>query len=623
MHGLRNFTKLHRAATVAVDSCSRDDGMSQGSKTTPDEHPYLLVFEGGSTTLVSLPEVGFVIVGSADTAGVRLRDDHVASEHLRITLEAGGAVLDVVNRAERPLVNGAHVDVPHALCSRDVITLGDATLGYHQGAVRQAPRTVLPMVDLRRRLTEETERFLRYQRPLALLVVLFDPPSEPSGIDELRRSLARAVRIVDVVGWEGGGELAVVFPETTDQAPIPARRVLDAIVRTCPGARAGLARCPDDGVDPNALLVGARNAARDAAPGTISDLSTSSSGLKAGDKEIVAADPLMKRLFALVQRVASSEIPVLIMGETGAGKEIVAQAVHAWSKRSKKRLVSINCAAFPESLLESELFGHEKGAFSGAIAAKAGLFEVASGGTVFLDEIGECTARTQAELLRVLETKRFSRIGSLHERETDVRVVAATNRPLEDDIVDGRFRQDLYFRLNTATVVVPPLRDRPLDLPVLARMFLAEGCKREGRAPMSISSQAMQRLVLHEWPGNVRELRNLMDYLAATVLESVLDASDLPERIAAKAAPWMLPKTTAPRVTAEVSGPQVSGPAAFRNIYEEIAELESTRIREALEAADGVRVRAAELIGMPLRTMVTKIKVYGLGDTPSRRGRGR
>jgi DNA-binding NtrC family response regulator len=198
-----------------------------------------------------------------------------------------------------------------------------------------------------------------------------------------------------------------------------------------------------------------------------------------------------------------------------------------------------------------------------------------------------------------------------------VRIVAATNRPLEDDIAVGRFRQDLYFRLNTATVVVPPLRDRPLDLPVLARVFLSEGCKREQRDPMAVSSQAMQRLALHDWPGNVRELRNLMDYVAATVVEPVLDAGHLPDRIAAKAAPWMLPKTPT-----QASAPaRAPGAPGFRNIYEEIEELERTRIREALEAADGVRVRAAELIGMPLRTMVTKIKVYGLANTPSRRGR--
>jgi DNA-binding NtrC family response regulator len=477
---------------------------------------------------------------------------------------------------------------------------------------------------MRQRLVEETERFLRYRRPLAVMAIRAKPASATQE-EELLQAVSKAVRVVDVVAWDGRQELWILFPETSDTAMVPAQRVLAGVIKVVPSASAGLSRCPLDGIDPEGLISSARLAARQAAAGEVISVTEADHALQVGERRIIAADPLMRSLFELVRRIAASEIPVLIMGETGAGKEIIAQAVHAWSKRHAARMVSINCAAMSETLLESELFGHEKGAFTGASATKAGLFEEASGGTVFLDEIGECSPRTQAELLRVLETKRFSRVGSLRERTANVRIVAATNRPLEDEIRAGRFRQDLYFRLNTATVTVPPLRDRPLDLPVLARNFLQEGSAREGRPTMTLSSDAIQRIALHDWPGNIRELRNLMDFLAATVQQDVVEARDLPPTVAANAAPWMLPKSQAksqaPSQTPRLPGltPRPQGPRKqFRKLQDEIQELEMLRIREALEEAQGVRNRAAELIGMPLRTLVTKIKTYGLGPAPPR-----
>jgi len=194
--------------------------------------------------------------------------------------------------------------------------------------------------------------------------------------------------------------------------------------------------------------------------------------IEVGDRSVVIADPAMARMYQLLERLAVSELPVLVCGETGTGKEVAAGALHQFSHRSERPLVSLNCAAIQENLVESELFGYERGAFSGAIAAKPGLLEVASGGTVFLDEIGDLPAAVQAKLLRVIETKRVLRLGDVRERTIDIRVIAATNRDLVKDVVAGRFRRDLYFRLSGATLWLPPLRDRPRELPILAEMFL-------------------------------------------------------------------------------------------------------------------------------------------------------
>src|SRR5439155_8250906 len=243
------------------------------------------------------------------------------------------------------------------------------------------------------------------------------------------------------------------------------------------------------------ILPAARSAAGRASPGKLGERSGAATRLELGERHVLLADPAMARVFALLERLASAELPVLVTGETGVGKENAAYAVHHWSKRSGP-FVAVNCAALgPESLVDSELFGHEKGAFTGAVAAKAGLFESAAGGTVFLDEVGELPVAIQAKLLRALETRKITRLGETKERPIELRLVAATNRALEDEVAAGRFRQDLYFRLSGATVILPPLRDRKCEIPVLARALLAEACARHGRAAMTITPGAMPVLL--------------------------------------------------------------------------------------------------------------------------------
>jgi transcriptional regulator with PAS, ATPase and Fis domain len=346
--------------------------------------------------------------------------------------------------------------------------------------------------------------------------------------------------------------------------------------------------------------------------------------MEVGGHRVVVADAAMRQVFDLVRSLAASDLPVLLVGETGTGKDVVATALHEWSPRKAGRLISINCAAMTETLLESELFGHERGAFTGATSAKPGLLEAAGRGTVFLDEIGEASNRTQAELLRVLETKRARRLGAVGEHAVEARIVAATNRDLEAAIATGGFRRDLFYRLGAATVVVPPLRDRPLDTAWMIDLFLDAACERLARPGLGLAPDVRQRLLLHDWPGNVRELRNLMEYLAATVHGPVVTSDRLPEHIGASAAPWLLGKPA----PATPSGPPPpsrgsTAPARFRPLADEVAELESRRMRQALEASEGVRNQAARLLEMPIRTFAAKLKRYDLDRMPSTRKRFR
>jgi DNA-binding NtrC family response regulator len=296
---------------------------------------------------------------------------------------------------------------------------------------------------------------------------------------------------------------------------------------------------------------------------------------------------------------------VLITGETGVGKENAAYAVHHWSKRPG-RFIAVNCAAFTESLVESELFGHDKGAFTGATSAKPGLFEEAAGGTLFLDELGDLPGSIQAKLLRALETQKITRVGETRERPIDVRFVAATLHDLEAKVRSGMFRQDLLYRLAGATVILPPLRDRRCEIPILARQFLADACERDRRPAKTITPEAMQILLTYGWPGNVRELRDAMRFAAATAPDDSVEPSDLSDKITGAAPPAM---TTGQH---EVVSAPLDAPAQFRPIADEIRELERRRMAEALAASGGVKTKAAQLIDMPIRTFTLKLKQYKL-----------
>ncbi|MEK7867453.1 MAG: sigma-54 dependent transcriptional regulator [Planctomycetota bacterium] len=301
--------------------------------------------------------------------------------------------------------------------------------------------------------------------------------------------------------------------------------------------------------------------------------------------DIVGRSPALREVLSLVSQVGPAESTVLVEGETGTGKELVAHGVHRASKRADGPFVVLNCAALSETLLESELFGHERGAYTGAMTARPGLFEVADGGTLFLDEIGEMSPGGQAKLLRVLETGRFRRLGDVKELEVDVRVIAATNRNLGEMARTGKFRQDLYHRINVFRIVVPPLRERREDIPLLAEHFLSRHARGEGRK--ELAPEAMALLVAYDWPGNVRELANLIER-AALIARGSLITSDL------------LPIGRGP-----AASPSTAAPLTLR-------EAERRHIAEVLSTFRGDKAGVAKHLGITLRHLYRKMKKYRL-----------
>jgi transcriptional regulator with PAS, ATPase and Fis domain len=318
----------------------------------------------------------------------------------------------------------------------------------------------------------------------------------------------------------------------------------------------------------------------------------------------------MRGVLDQVSRVARASISVVLHGETGSGKEVLARRIHEGGPRRDKPLVCVNCGAIPENLLESTLFGHERGAFTGADRQRHGVFEVADGGTVFLDEIGELKAPAQVALLRVLETRRVARLGSSKELEVDVRVVSATHRDLEAMCEAGTFREDLYFRLNGITIEIPPLRERRQDIAPLARHFLALASERDGRAMRGIEPEALALLERHDWPGNLRELRNAIDRAVVMAEGHVVTARDLD------------PSLRRPRASRSVPPAALRAPLGLDGTLKELmARREKEILIEALRQAGNSQPEAARILDVPLRTLQHKISVHrvrrpGYGGEP-------
>jgi two-component system NtrC family response regulator len=304
----------------------------------------------------------------------------------------------------------------------------------------------------------------------------------------------------------------------------------------------------------------------------------------------------MIEVLSLVRRVAPSEATILIRGESGTGKELIAKAIHFASARASAPLIRVNCAALPETLLESELFGHEKGAFTGAVAARKGRFESADGGTLFLDEIGDLPLPLQAKLLRVLQEREFERLGSSKPIRVDVRILAATHRNLEALVKAVQFRDDLYYRLNVVTILLPPLRERREDLSLLMDHFLRLFAEKNRKAIRGFTQAAREALLRYDYPGNVRELENIIERAVVLTRGDVIGEADLP---------------LSTQRFEEAESSQASLPAAVEGV-------ERRMIREALARAGGVQTRAAEMLGLSERALRYKLKKYGLGNEDSR-----
>jgi two-component system response regulator PilR (NtrC family) len=319
-------------------------------------------------------------------------------------------------------------------------------------------------------------------------------------------------------------------------------------------------------------------------------------------RALIGSGSAMQRVYELIGQVAETKANVLISGESGTGKELVARAIHAASDRRDRPFVALNCGAIPENLLESELFGHVKGAFTGAVQNKEGLFETADSGTLFLDEVGELPASLQVKLLRAIQEKAIRRVGGTSDRKVDVRILAATNRRLEDEVSAGRFREDLYYRLNVIQIALPPLRERPEDVPLLVQHFVEKYARELGKEIGGASEETMRRLLDHSYPGNVRELENVIERAVALSRGGTIEVDALP--------PSLLHPPTEGGARNSVL------PAEGANLDNLVNDYERSLLLEALGRAGGVKKRAAKLLGVSFRSFRYRLQKLGL-DEPS------
>lgn len=316
---------------------------------------------------------------------------------------------------------------------------------------------------------------------------------------------------------------------------------------------------------------------------------------------IIGTGPAMHRVFELVETIAGLTSTVLVQGETGTGKELIAKAIHFNSPRRDQKLVSINCGAIPENLLESELFGHTKGAFTGAVQTRIGRFEQASGGTIFLDEIGTMPLNLQVKLLRVLQEREFERVGGSSTIKVDVRIITATSADLERMVSEGTFREDLFYRLNVIPVILPPLRERREDIPLLVQAFVSQFCERHNLERKSVSPQVMKALMSFEWPGNVRQLENLMERMVAlSGNRTGIIPSDLPHQIQAKT---------------QNSTPFVEIPDEGIDFQTVVTDMERELITQSLRRTNGNKKLAAKLLSLKRTTLIEKIKRIGITES--------
>ncbi|MBI4815230.1 MAG: sigma 54-interacting transcriptional regulator [Deltaproteobacteria bacterium] len=545
--------------------------------SSPEAPLTLLVISPDAMRTYPLPESGDLTIGRAPECDISIDDPQISRTHAMLHIGPQIQVEDL-GSANRTRIRGEMLSpgVLRLFSAGEVMDLGSSMLVL-QRVSAPAQRRLASHGEFEARLRDECDRQKRNRRaPFA--VVRFRVEGQVAR-SELETTLPQALRAQDVIAAVARGEYEMLLVESV-------RSKAESVVRSIReqlgalGARviAGVALHPDDGLTADALLSRA------------SELLLPPSNAPS----VVVEDPSMRELYRIVDRVARGSIALLLLGETGVGKEIVAEAIHARSPRSARPFVRLNCAALSETLIESELFGYEKGAFTGADAAKPGLVESADGGTVFLDEVGELPLATQAKLLRVLEQREVQRVGSLKPRKVDVRFVSATNRNLAEEVKAGRFREDLLYRLDGATLVIPPLRERRSEIAPLARMFAARAASALSES-VELSAEAIERLESYSWPGNIRELRNVMDRAVLLGGELIL-----PEHLP-------LDKLLATWSAAPPSVEKPTSAGSMRN-----------RIIEALEASAHNQKRAAERLGVSRQTLSAWLDRYDI-PRPRRR----
>ncbi|MBT8492074.1 MAG: sigma 54-interacting transcriptional regulator [Deltaproteobacteria bacterium] len=561
----------------------------------------LFIYQDGEGKVFDVPDGSTITFGRSRSSTVVIDSEKSSRNHARLVREGETITVEDLQSRNGTKVNDELITELTPLSSGDAIAIGpmQAVLSFSP-PLRHRP--VLGGTSyLEERLAAECDRGRRYRRSFALAMLHLDGSEDEA--DAFVTELANKTRPMDALAEYSPEELAILFPEADRQTTeITLQEILSLAKQVSPRlrVRAGAALFPTHASATGELLGKAHAAVREARRRE-RDLVIEDDGNKPATSGIIVEDPKMHRVFDLVGKVADSKMTVLINGETGTGKEVIAEALHNRSSRVEAPYLRLNCACLPENLLESELFGHERGSFTGADRRKLGYFEAADGGTIFLDEIGELPVALQSKLLRVLEENRFARVGGTAEIEVDVRVLCATNRDLAAEVSANRFRQDLYFRVSAFAIAIPPLRERKGEILPMAESFLAASAADLGVSPPTISEPARALLMTYPWPGNVRELRNAMER-AVVLCEGAIDVNHLPDRL------------RDPSVQAIGSGAAVPiDPSDMRGT---IADVERQSIVAALEACDGNQTKAAKKLGISRRSLIYKMEKHGLKKPP-------
>jgi DNA-binding NtrC family response regulator len=558
---------------------------------------YLIVSTGTEvrSRVVPLADAADVVFGRVAASDVQVDHEGVSRKHACFKRRGDVVTVEDLGSRNGTTVNGSAIQRARRVTAGDIVAIGPAVAIVACATAARAARQVATVGELEDRLGAEVDRAVRYHRPLALVMIRFDGPLDPvtAHVERVNSLLRR----MDLLAEYTQDEFAIVLPESDrSAAEVVAARAAEAGRGIT--VHLGLATFPEDGSHAGELVGIARERLRGArAPAR----ARTSTGVRGLDSDVVVADPQMKHVFELAKRVAPSPITVLVVGETGSGKEVVAEAVHRLSPRAAEPYVRLNCASLSESLVEAELFGYEKGAFTGAIGTKTGFFEAAEGGTLFLDEIGELPLATQAKLLRVLEQRRIVRVGGTREIAIDARLVCATNRDLETEVKRGRFREDLYFRISAFVIPIPPLRDRRAEIPLLATQFARELSSEVGDHPATVSPEAHAILAAYDWPGNVRELRNVIERAVVLSGRGRIEPVHLADRLRERASSAPMPAV-----------------GALLDVRQKVATVERDAVVAALEAHHGNQTQAARQLGISRFALIRLMEKHDLKRSSSR-----
>jgi two-component system response regulator AtoC len=557
----------------------------------------LLAAGDGKVSRIPLPKAGELVIGRGGDVAISLAGNGVSRRHALLRIREDEFTLEDLGSSNGTLLRGRPLfpGVRERIVPGESALVGDFVLVLRARRSRAVPRRVLSLEYFEVRLGEQCERAREAGgRPFYVVGVRVEArsPVDPAQV------VAAELEPADVLARLSANEWAVLLVDETEQDALAFAADLErALDQAGARAQSSLVACPRDGSSPAALL-----AKLSASFGTEPEA-------RAPGGEALPRSPSMIALYAETDAVARGDISVLILGETGVGKDVLARSLHERSPRASKPFLRINCAALPEALLESELFGYERGAFTGAVQPKPGLLQIAAGGTVFLDEVGELVPRLQAKLLQVLETREITPLGSTTSRAIDVRFLSATNRDLEAEALSGQFRSDLYYRIAAYTAVIPPLRERREDILTLAREFADAAGAKLGLPALRIRDDAAMRLLDYAWPGNIRELRNMIERAAVLSEGRAIAPEHLP--LDKMRSILLVPRPA--------SAPEVSEVVPVLNLsQEELAE--RNRILEALAQSAGNQSRAAALLGVSRSTLLNRLDAYRIRRPRKRPG---